>query len=166
MNILLAFAPFLVFALVDRFVSPVAGLTSGALVAAALVVRDMVSRNKKVKVLEVGIDSLWRAGHLRVIWEDAVVHYLGAFVRGCRAAADRACPPWPPVVHSRCNMRARERLKLYGVSLNLSASIMSSPPSGGGICGDGGGRFYDVLPAEHSYKSRHLDNDHRDFRRR
>jgi hypothetical protein len=54
MNILLAFAPFLVFALVDRFVSPVAGLASGALVAAALVVRDAVSRNKKVKVLEVG----------------------------------------------------------------------------------------------------------------
>ncbi|MEI9896343.1 MAG: hypothetical protein WDN28_21380 [Chthoniobacter sp.] len=54
MNILLAFAPFLVFAPVDRFFSPVAGLTSGALVAAVLVVRDVLSRDKKVKVLEVG----------------------------------------------------------------------------------------------------------------
>jgi hypothetical protein len=61
MNILLAFAPFLVFALVDRFVSPVAGLTSGALVAAALVMRDAVSRNKKVKVLEVGTLILFGA---------------------------------------------------------------------------------------------------------
>ncbi|MEJ0090732.1 MAG: hypothetical protein WDM80_13440 [Limisphaerales bacterium] len=61
MNILLAFAPFLVFALVDRFVSPVAGLTSGALVAAGLVVRDVVSRNRKVKVLEVGTLVLFTA---------------------------------------------------------------------------------------------------------
>ena len=54
MNILLAFAPFLVFALVDRFANPVAGLASGALVSAALVGRDAVSRTRKVKVLEIG----------------------------------------------------------------------------------------------------------------
>ncbi|MEJ0090579.1 MAG: hypothetical protein WDM80_12665 [Limisphaerales bacterium] len=61
MNTLLAFAPFLVFALVDRLVSPVAGLTSGALIAAALAVRDAMSRNRKVKVLEVGTLILFGA---------------------------------------------------------------------------------------------------------
>ncbi|HTQ50274.1 MAG TPA: hypothetical protein VMJ12_06150 [Candidatus Acidoferrales bacterium] len=61
MNILLAFAPFLIFALVDRFVSPVAGLASGAVVALALVVRDAMSRSKKVKVLEAGTVILFGA---------------------------------------------------------------------------------------------------------
>jgi len=54
MNILLAFAPFIVFAVVDRFAGAMAGLASGALVAAALFLRAAISRDRKVKVLEVG----------------------------------------------------------------------------------------------------------------
>ncbi len=91
MNILLAFAPFLIFALVDRFVSPVAGLASGALVAAALVVRDAVSRNKKVKVLEVGTLILFCALAIYALFGRMPSSpHLGAFVRGCRAIFDRA----------------------------------------------------------------------------
>ncbi len=54
MNILLAFAPFLVFALVDRVVGTTAGLACGAIVSAALIIREVVSKKRNVKVLEVG----------------------------------------------------------------------------------------------------------------
>lgn len=54
MNILLAFAPFLAFAVLDRLVDATTGLLAGAAVAIALLARDALSRNKKVKVLEVG----------------------------------------------------------------------------------------------------------------
>lgn len=42
MGILLAFAPFMVFALADRIVGPMESLVAGALVAAALVARDCI----------------------------------------------------------------------------------------------------------------------------
>jgi hypothetical protein len=54
MNILLAFAPFLVFAVVERLVGASAGLVAGALVSLALLVRDAMSRERKIKILEVG----------------------------------------------------------------------------------------------------------------
>lgn len=40
MGILLAFAPFIAFAIVDRFIGGTAGLLTGAVVSAALLVRD------------------------------------------------------------------------------------------------------------------------------
>ncbi len=54
MNILLAFTPFITFAVLDRLWATTPGLIAGALVAAALLARDAISRDKKVKVLEVG----------------------------------------------------------------------------------------------------------------
>ncbi len=54
MNLLLAFAPFIAFAVVDRLVAATPGLIAGALVAAALVLRDALSRSRKIKILEVG----------------------------------------------------------------------------------------------------------------
>ncbi len=54
MNILLAFAPFIAFAILDRLVGATVGLAAGALVAAGLLVRDAVSRDRKMKVLEIG----------------------------------------------------------------------------------------------------------------
>ncbi len=54
MNILLAFAPFIVFAVVHRFADAMIGLACGAVVAGALVLRDVLSRDRKVKVLEIG----------------------------------------------------------------------------------------------------------------
>jgi hypothetical protein len=53
MNLLLAFAPFITFAIADRLMGATPGLIAGALVAVALVVRDVVSR-KRIKILEVG----------------------------------------------------------------------------------------------------------------
>lgn len=59
MNILLAFAPFLAFAVLDRLVDATTGLLAGAAVAIALLARDALSRNKKVKVLEIGTAILF-----------------------------------------------------------------------------------------------------------
>lgn len=54
MNLLLAFAPFITFAIVDRVVGATPGLIAGALVAIALVIRDALSKKRTVKILEVG----------------------------------------------------------------------------------------------------------------
>jgi len=53
LNILLAFAPFIAFAVIDRTVGITEGLVAGALVSAALLVRDRIG-GKTPKVLEVG----------------------------------------------------------------------------------------------------------------
>jgi hypothetical protein len=54
MGILLAFAPFLVFVVVERLVGVTAGLASATITSAGLLVRDAVGRNKTLKVLEIG----------------------------------------------------------------------------------------------------------------
>lgn len=53
MGILLAFAPFVIFAVLDRIAGPTAALAAGAVASAALVARDLaVSRH--MKILELG----------------------------------------------------------------------------------------------------------------
>lgn len=59
MGILLAFAPFVVFALLDRLVGPVAGLIAGAVVAAALLARDRLTPGRTPKILEIGTALLF-----------------------------------------------------------------------------------------------------------
>jgi len=54
MGILLAFAPFIVFAVLDRFVGPVWGLAAGTAVSAALLLRDLLSPVRQPKLLEIG----------------------------------------------------------------------------------------------------------------
>ena len=54
MGILLAFAPFIAFAIVDRLIGPTEGLAAGALVAAALVIRDALTAGRTPKLLEIG----------------------------------------------------------------------------------------------------------------
>jgi hypothetical protein len=54
MNILLAFAPFISFAVIDRIAGATAGLATAACVAAVLIGRDAMSRERKIKLLEVG----------------------------------------------------------------------------------------------------------------
>lgn len=44
MGILLAFAPFVVFAIVDRFVGSTEGLVAGTVVSIGLLLRDVVSK--------------------------------------------------------------------------------------------------------------------------
>jgi hypothetical protein len=59
MSILLAFAPFIVFAVVDRLVGPTEGLAAGALTSLALLVRDWPSPDRTPKLLEVGTALLF-----------------------------------------------------------------------------------------------------------
>lgn len=54
MGILLAFLPFIVFALIDRIVGATAGLIAAALVSAALLVRDWITPGRAPKILEIG----------------------------------------------------------------------------------------------------------------
>ena len=54
MGILLSFAPFMAFALVDRLVDPVAGLAAGATVSALLIGREMLGMKRSPKLLEIG----------------------------------------------------------------------------------------------------------------
>lgn len=59
MSILLAFAPFIVFAVVDRLVGPTEGLVAGALTSLALLVRDWLSPDRAPKLLEIGTALLF-----------------------------------------------------------------------------------------------------------
>jgi hypothetical protein len=54
MDMLLAFAPFIAFVIIERTVGVSAGLAAGALVSAVLLARDLVSRERRVKILEIG----------------------------------------------------------------------------------------------------------------
>ena len=54
MGILLAFAPFIVFALVERIANPAVALIAGALVSMALLLRDFLTPGRTIKLLEVG----------------------------------------------------------------------------------------------------------------
>jgi hypothetical protein len=61
MGILLAFAPFLAFAIVDRLMGSVDGLVAGAVISAALLVRDWLRPNAAPKILEIGTFILFAA---------------------------------------------------------------------------------------------------------
>ena len=54
MGILIAFAPFIVFAIVDRLVGSSAGLIAGAATSLILTTWDFVSRGRSAKILEIG----------------------------------------------------------------------------------------------------------------
>ncbi len=60
MGMLLAFAPFIAFAVVERLVGPTEGLIAGALVATCLLLRDLIE-GRTAKVLEVGTAILFAA---------------------------------------------------------------------------------------------------------
>jgi hypothetical protein len=59
MEILLAFAPFIVFVVIERLFGPAAGLVAGTVISCGLLLRDWVSRGKTVKVLEIGTAILF-----------------------------------------------------------------------------------------------------------
>ena len=61
MGILLAFGPFIVFAVVDRLVGATAGLVAGAAVSAALLGRDLLTPRRRPKLLEAGTLILFGA---------------------------------------------------------------------------------------------------------
>jgi len=61
MGILLAFAPFVAFAVVDRLFGSLEGLCAGFAVSAILLIRDWLSRNRAPKILEIGTAALFGA---------------------------------------------------------------------------------------------------------
>jgi signal transduction histidine kinase len=61
MTLLLAFSPFAAFAIVERLFGVVDGLGAGAFVAAILLLRDAISAQRKVKLLEIGTTLLFAA---------------------------------------------------------------------------------------------------------
>ena len=54
MGILLAFAPFIVFAVLDRFTGPLWSLAAGTAVSAVLLLRDVLRPGRQPKLLEIG----------------------------------------------------------------------------------------------------------------
>jgi len=81
MGILLAFAPFAVFALLDRIIGPVEALAAGAAAAAVLIVRDLASAGRRVKVLEAGTFVLFAGLALYTLLSGAARSVIG--VRLC-----------------------------------------------------------------------------------
>jgi hypothetical protein len=59
MGILMAFAPFIAFALIDRLVGPTQGLFAALIVSVALLVRDWVTPGRTPKILEIGTALLF-----------------------------------------------------------------------------------------------------------
>jgi hypothetical protein len=54
MGILLAFAPFIVFAILDRLTGSNIGLAAGTATSAVLLLRDILAPNRSPKILEIG----------------------------------------------------------------------------------------------------------------
>lgn len=61
MGILIAFAPFIVFAVIDRLVDSSSGLIAGAATSAILIARDFASHGRSAKILEIGTFVLFTA---------------------------------------------------------------------------------------------------------
>jgi hypothetical protein len=59
MGILLAFAPFIVFAAIDRLAGSTGGLVAGAVVALALLLRDRLTPGRRAKMLDIGTAILF-----------------------------------------------------------------------------------------------------------
>jgi hypothetical protein len=80
-GILLAFAPFIVFAVVERLAGPLAALATGALVSLILLIRDWITPGRSLKILEVGTALLFCALLLSGVREAVAWSVIG--VRLC-----------------------------------------------------------------------------------
>ena len=80
MGILLAFAPFIVFAIIDRLAGGVAGLIAGAAVSVALLARDLTS-GRTLKILEVGTTILFSGMALYTALFDPAWSIVGVRLR-------------------------------------------------------------------------------------
>ena len=61
MNMLLAFAPFIAFVVIERTVGLSAGLAAGAVVSGVMLARDFLSPGRRTKILELGTFLLFGA---------------------------------------------------------------------------------------------------------
>jgi hypothetical protein len=83
MGILLAFAPFVAFAVIDRLFGSLEGLFAGFAVSAVLLIRDWLSPGRAPKVLEIGTACLFGALALY-----ALLGNPGWSIMGVRLAVD------------------------------------------------------------------------------
>jgi hypothetical protein len=81
MGMVLAFAPFIVFALVDRFIGTIDGLIAGALVSIVLLMRDLILPARQLKILEIGTALLFSGLALYAVLGTATWSVIG--VRLC-----------------------------------------------------------------------------------
>jgi hypothetical protein len=81
MGLILAFAPFIAFAVLDRLVGATAGLIAGAFVSAALLLRDWASPNRSPKILEIGTVILFGAMALYAVLGGPVWSIVGVRLR-------------------------------------------------------------------------------------
>lgn len=81
MGMILAFAPFIAFALVDRLVAPTSGLIAGAIVAIALLLRDVLTPGRSPKVLEIGTAVLFSVLALYALLGDPGWSIIGVRLR-------------------------------------------------------------------------------------
>jgi hypothetical protein len=81
MGILLAFAPFIVFAVLDRLVGPVWSLAAGTAVSAVLLFLDLVRPGRKPKILEMGTFLLFGGLTVYLLLGDSSLSVIG--VRVC-----------------------------------------------------------------------------------
>lgn len=77
MGILLAFAPFIAFAVADRLIGSTEGLVAGFAVSAFLLIRDWFSPNRKPKLLEIGTAVLFGALALYTLLAHPVWSIMG-----------------------------------------------------------------------------------------
>jgi hypothetical protein len=61
METLLGFAPFFVYIVVERIAGIMPGLLSAAIISAILLLRDAISPNRSVKILDIDCDLVWEA---------------------------------------------------------------------------------------------------------
>jgi hypothetical protein len=83
MGILLAFAPFVAFAVIDRLLGSTEGLCAGFAVSAILLIRDWLSPGRAPKVLEIGTAGLFGALALYALLGDP-----GWSIMGVRLVVD------------------------------------------------------------------------------
>jgi hypothetical protein len=81
MGILLAFAPFLAFAVVDRLIGPTQGLIAGAATSVALLLRDWIGLRRKPKILEIGTAILFAGLALYAVLGGSVWSIVGVRLR-------------------------------------------------------------------------------------
>ena len=130
MGILLAFAPFFVFIVVERLAGVTAGLAAATATSAGLLVRDALRRKKTIKVLEIGtfllfggltaytvlVQTAWSIPAVR-LWVDAGL--LVIVLARLRFAS-----------RSRCNTLVNKCPASYGIHLSSYAPTTSSPQCG------------------------------------
>jgi len=81
MGVLLAFAPFIVFAIVDRLAGGTAALVAGAAVAAVLALRNWIGGGRTPKILELGTVILFGALALYAVLSDPEWSIIGVRLR-------------------------------------------------------------------------------------